>query len=97
MLTGESVPADVTTGDQVTGATLNTSGRIIVEATRVGADTRLARMAQLVMPHQTNHLGTLFGGVALGFMDQAAFVAASRLARARRSRGSAPRRCRRPP
>jgi uncharacterized protein (TIGR00369 family) len=38
-------------------------------------------MAQLVMPHQTNHLGTLFGGVALGLMDQAAFVAASRVAR----------------
>ncbi|MBT2367127.1 copper-translocating P-type ATPase [Streptomyces sp. ISL-10] len=48
MLTGESVPVDVTTGDQVTGATLNTSGRLIVEATRVGADTRLARMAKLV-------------------------------------------------
>jgi uncharacterized protein (TIGR00369 family) len=40
-----------------------------------------ARMALLVMPHQTNHLGTLFGGVALGLMDQAAFVAASRLSR----------------
>ena len=38
-------------------------------------------MALLVMPHQTNHLGTLFGGVALGLMDQAAFVAASRLSR----------------
>ena len=40
-----------------------------------------ARMALLVMPHQTNHLGTLFGGVALGLMDQAGFVAASRLSR----------------
>ncbi|MEV4329486.1 heavy metal translocating P-type ATPase [Streptomyces sp. NPDC049597] len=48
MLTGESLPVDVTAGDEVTGATLNTSGRLVVEATRVGADTRLARMAKLV-------------------------------------------------
>ncbi|NWF28427.1 copper-translocating P-type ATPase [Streptomyces sp. PKU-EA00015] len=48
MLTGESLPVDVTAGDQVTGATLNTAGRLVVEATRVGADTRLARMAKLV-------------------------------------------------
>lgn len=40
-----------------------------------------ARIAHLVMPNETNHLGTLFGGVALGLMDHAAFVAASRLAR----------------
>ncbi|WP_405636377.1 heavy metal translocating P-type ATPase [Streptomyces sp. NBC_01178] len=48
MLTGESVPVEVTTGDPVTGATLNAEGRLVVEATRVGADTQLARMAQLV-------------------------------------------------
>ncbi|MDQ0796302.1 cation-translocating P-type ATPase [Streptomyces sp. B1I3] len=48
MLTGESVPVDTTTGDPVTGATLNTSGRLVVEATRVGGDTQLARMAELV-------------------------------------------------
>ncbi|MET9429426.1 heavy metal translocating P-type ATPase [Streptomyces sp. NPDC003036] len=48
LLTGESVPVDVTVGDPVTGATLNTSGRLVVEATRVGADTQLARMARLV-------------------------------------------------
>ncbi|MEN8650331.1 heavy metal translocating P-type ATPase [Streptomyces sp. 21So2-11] len=48
MLTGESVPVEVTVGDAVTGATMNTSGRIVVEATRVGADTQLARMARLV-------------------------------------------------
>ncbi|MFD5068024.1 heavy metal translocating P-type ATPase [Streptomyces sp. NPDC058369] len=48
MLTGESVPVDVGTGDQVAGATVNVSGRLIVEATRVGADTQLARMAKLV-------------------------------------------------
>ncbi|MFD6660643.1 heavy metal translocating P-type ATPase [Streptomyces parvus] len=48
MLTGESVPVEVTTGDTVTGATLNAGGRLVVEATRVGADTQLARMAKLV-------------------------------------------------
>ncbi|MGW4607467.1 heavy metal translocating P-type ATPase [Streptomyces sp. NPDC004532] len=48
MLTGESVPVDVTVGDRVTGATVNAGGRLVVEATRVGADTQLARMARLV-------------------------------------------------
>ncbi|MGW3723905.1 heavy metal translocating P-type ATPase [Streptomyces sp. NPDC000851] len=53
MLTGESVPVDVTAGDAVTGATVNAGGRIVVEATRVGADTQLARMARLVEEAQT--------------------------------------------
>ncbi|MBY8884836.1 heavy metal translocating P-type ATPase [Streptomyces sp. PTM05] len=48
MLTGESVPAEVGPGDAVTGATVNAGGRLVVEATRVGADTQLARMARLV-------------------------------------------------
>ncbi|WP_327246262.1 heavy metal translocating P-type ATPase [Streptomyces sp. NBC_01320] len=48
MLTGESVPVEVGVGDSVTGATLNADGRIVVEATRVGADTQLSRMARLV-------------------------------------------------
>ncbi|MCK1823690.1 copper-translocating P-type ATPase, partial [Streptomyces sp. XM83C] len=48
MLTGESVPVDVAPGDTVTGATVNAGGRLVVEATRVGADTQLARMARLV-------------------------------------------------
>ncbi|WP_461038167.1 heavy metal translocating P-type ATPase [Streptomyces mayteni] len=48
MLTGESVPVEVTVGDPVTGATLNAGGRLVVEATRVGADTQLARMARMV-------------------------------------------------
>ncbi|WP_406096823.1 heavy metal translocating P-type ATPase [Streptomyces sp. NBC_01013] len=48
MLTGESAPVDVRAGDSVTGATVNVSGRLVVEATRVGADTQLARMARLV-------------------------------------------------
>ncbi|MBD3009513.1 cation-translocating P-type ATPase [Streptomyces sp. 5-10] len=48
MLTGESVPVDVGVGDTVAGATVNASGRIVVEATRVGTDTQLSRMAKLV-------------------------------------------------
>ncbi|UUU36028.1 heavy metal translocating P-type ATPase [Streptomyces sp. CA-210063] len=48
MLTGESVPVEVAAGDPVTGATVNAGGRLVVEATRVGADTQLARMARLV-------------------------------------------------
>ncbi|MFB8777228.1 heavy metal translocating P-type ATPase [Streptomyces broussonetiae] len=47
-LTGESVPVEVGVGDAVTGATVNAGGRLVVEATRVGADTQLARMAKLV-------------------------------------------------
>ncbi|MCX5358094.1 heavy metal translocating P-type ATPase [Streptomyces sp. NBC_00124] len=48
MLTGESVPVDVTVGDAVTGATVNAGGRLVVEATRIGTDTQLARIAKLV-------------------------------------------------
>ncbi|MGR6915558.1 heavy metal translocating P-type ATPase [[Actinomadura] parvosata] len=53
MLTGESVPVEVRVGDAVTGATVNAGGRLIVRATRVGADTQLARMARLVEDAQT--------------------------------------------
>ncbi|QNP72605.1 cadmium-translocating P-type ATPase [Streptomyces roseirectus] len=53
MLTGESVPVDVGPGDAVTGATVNAGGRLVVEATRVGADTQLARMARLVEDAQS--------------------------------------------
>ncbi|MFC8663658.1 heavy metal translocating P-type ATPase [Streptomyces sp. NPDC057199] len=48
MVTGESVPVEVAPGDAVTGATVNAGGRLVVQATRVGADTQLARMAKLV-------------------------------------------------
>ncbi|MEV1169082.1 heavy metal translocating P-type ATPase [Nonomuraea sp. NPDC049784] len=53
MLTGESVPVEVRPGDAVTGATVNAGGRLIVKATRVGADTQLAQMAKLVEEAQT--------------------------------------------
>ncbi|TCP53971.1 Cu+-exporting ATPase [Tamaricihabitans halophyticus] len=48
MLTGESVPVEVSPGDAVTGGTVNVGGRLVVRATRVGADTQLAQMAKLV-------------------------------------------------
>jgi Cu+-exporting ATPase len=48
MVTGESVPEEVGTGDPVVGGTVNAGGRLVVVATRVGADTQLARMAELV-------------------------------------------------
>ena len=53
MLTGESVPVEVAEGDTVTGATTNAGGRLVVRATRIGADTQLAQMAQLVEDAQT--------------------------------------------
>ena len=52
MLTGEPVPVDVAPGDEVAGATVNASGRLIVRATRVGAETALAQIARLVAEAQ---------------------------------------------
>ncbi|MFI6428586.1 heavy metal translocating P-type ATPase [Promicromonospora sp. NPDC050880] len=53
MLTGESVPVEVGVGDTVAGATVNAGGRLVVRATQVGADTQLARIAQLVEDAQS--------------------------------------------
>ncbi|WP_254065173.1 MULTISPECIES: heavy metal translocating P-type ATPase [unclassified Frigoribacterium] len=53
MLTGESVPVEVGPGDRVVGATLNVGGRLLVEITRVGADTELARLGRLVEEAQS--------------------------------------------
>jgi Cu+-exporting ATPase len=52
MLTGESVPVDVAPGSDVAGATINTHGRLLVRATKVGAETVLAQMARLVAEAQ---------------------------------------------
>jgi len=52
MLTGESVPVDVGPGSKVAGATINTNGRLVVRATKVGADTALAQIARLVAEAQ---------------------------------------------
>ncbi|MCB9387352.1 MAG: copper-translocating P-type ATPase [Microthrixaceae bacterium] len=53
LLTGESVPIEVVPGDPVTGATVNAGGRLLIRATRVGADTQLAQIARLVTDAQT--------------------------------------------
>ncbi|GAA4191073.1 heavy metal translocating P-type ATPase [Microbacterium oryzae] len=53
MLTGESVPVEVREGDAVTGATVNAGGRLVVRASRIGADTQLAQMAKLVEDAQS--------------------------------------------
>ncbi len=53
LLTGESLPAEVSEGDAVVGATVNVGGRLVIRATRVGADTQLAQMARLVEAAQS--------------------------------------------
>ena len=53
MLTGESVPVEVAPGSEVAGATVNAGGRLVVRATKVGADTALAQIARLVSDAQT--------------------------------------------
>jgi Cu+-exporting ATPase len=53
MLTGESVPVEVAVGDAVVGAAINAGGRLVVCATRVGADTALSQIARLVTEAQT--------------------------------------------
>ncbi len=52
LLTGEPVPVDVTVGSTVAGATINTSGRLVIRATKVGADTALAQIARMVTEAQ---------------------------------------------
>ena len=53
MLTGESVPVEVAVGDRVVGATVNVGGRLVVEVTRIGSETELARLGRLVEEAQT--------------------------------------------
>src|SRR6185369_17911940 len=52
LLTGEPVPVEVAPGSEVAGATINASGRLVVRATKVGADTALAQIARLVAEAQ---------------------------------------------
>jgi Cu+-exporting ATPase len=54
LVTGESLPVDVVPGDEVTGGTVNTTGRLVVEAARVGSETTLAGIARLVERAQTS-------------------------------------------
>ena len=57
MITGESMPVEVGPGVAVVGGTINTSGRLVVEATRVGADTQLSQIARLVEAAQAGKAG----------------------------------------
>jgi Cu+-exporting ATPase len=75
LLTGEPVPVDVAAGSEVAGATLNTYGRLVVRATRVGRDTALAQIARLVDEAQTgkapiqrlaDRVSAVFGPVVMG-------------------------------
>ncbi|MDX3527261.1 heavy metal translocating P-type ATPase [Streptomyces sp. ID05-39B] len=79
MLTGESVPSDVGPGDTVAGATVNAGGRLVVEATRIGADTRLARMARLVEDAQNGkaEVQRLADRVAAVFVPVVLLIAAA--------------------
>ncbi|MDQ1717635.1 MAG: P-type Cu+ transporter [Pseudonocardiales bacterium] len=76
LLTGESIPVEVAPGDAVTGATVNAGGRLVIRATRVGADTQLARIARLVVNAQSgkapvqrlaDRISTVFVPVVLVF------------------------------
>jgi Cu+-exporting ATPase len=53
LLTGESIPVEVGPGDEVVGATVNAGGRLVVQATRVGADTALAQISRLIQAAQS--------------------------------------------
>ena len=57
LVTGESMPAEVGPGDPVTGATVNMSGRLVIRATQVGADTLLAQITRLVSQAQATKAG----------------------------------------
>ena len=80
MLTGEAVPVEVAEGDAVTGATTNVGGRLVIRATRIGSDTQLAQMAQLVEDAQTGkaevqRLADRISGVFVPIVIVIAFVA----------------------
>lgn len=82
MLTGESVPVDVEPGSKVAGATINTSGRLVVEATGVGEDTALAQIARLVSDAQAGKSASqrLADRVSAVFIPTVFVIAAGTLA-----------------
>jgi P-type Cu+ transporter len=93
LLTGEPVPAEVAPGDAVTGGAVNRGGRLVVRATRVGADTQLAQLARLVTAAQAgkppvqrlaDRISAVFVPVVIGLAAAtlAAWLAAGRPATA---------------
>ena len=91
MLTGESVPVEVSPGMEIAGATVNAGGRLIVRATKVGADTALAQIARLVEDAQTGkapvqRLADRISGVFVPIVIALAVGDARLLARHRRER-----------
>ncbi|MFE6506332.1 heavy metal translocating P-type ATPase [Nocardioides sp. NPDC057767] len=78
LLTGEAVPVEVAPGDTVTGATVNAGGRLVVRATRVGSDTKLAQIARLVEQAQTGkaHAQRLADRVSAVFVPAVLVIAA---------------------
>ena len=95
MLTGESVPVEVGPGAEVAGATVNAGGRLVVRATKVGADTALAQIARLVEDAQTGkapvqRLADRISGVFVPGRDRARRRHARLLARHRRQRRPSP-------
>ncbi len=78
MITGEPVPVEVAAGDEVVGATVNTTGHLVVEATRVGTDTALAQIVRLVEEAQGSraHVQRLADRVAAVFVPSVLAVAA---------------------
>ena len=82
MLTGEPVPAEVGPGDAVTGGCVNVGGRLLIRATRVGADTELARLARLVTQAQAGKapVQRLADRVSAVFVPVVLVIAAATLA-----------------
>ncbi|HEX4090088.1 MAG TPA: heavy metal translocating P-type ATPase [Trebonia sp.] len=91
MLTGEPVPAEVGPGDAVTGGCVNVGGRLLVRATRVGADTELAQLARLVTQAQAGKapVQRLADRVSAVFVPAVLVIAAATLAGWLASGGSA--------
>ena len=92
MISGESVPVEVGVGDDVVGATVDVGGRLVVRATRVGADTQLARMARLVEEAQSGkaevqRLADRVSGVFVPVVITIAVGVLGALARCRLPRG----------
>ena len=83
LVTGESVPVEVGPDSPVTGATINTSGRLLVRATRVGSETTLAQMGRLVSAAQTGKapIARLADRISAVFVPVVLAIAAAHLRR----------------